>query len=127
MAGSRRMTFGTCHPRSVRVVSAHMKTPTIRQQLLRARRSLLMLGLAGVLGLEVFAFFDLQHPDASLEMPLFYVTCGLFVAFGALISNALRCPKCAVHISRCYKTRVGRDFHSCTNCGADFNAPPPRH
>jgi hypothetical protein len=106
------------------VVLAHMKTPTTRQRLLRARRCLVLLGLTGALGLEAFAYFDLHH-RTSLEMPVFFVIFGIFIAFGASISNALRCPKCALHLSRCYKDGVGRDLHFCPNCGADFNAPPP--
>ena len=103
----------------------HMKTPTTRQKLLRARRYLIVLGLAGVFGLEAFAYLDLHH-HTSLGMPLFFVTFGIFIASGALISNALRCPKCALQVSRCYRNGAGKDLHFCANCGADFNAPLPR-
>ena len=106
----------------------HMKTPTTSQQLLRTRRYLVSLGLAGALGLEAFVYFDLHH-HSSLEMPAFFVIFGIFIAFGASLSNALRCPKCALHLSRRYKDGVGRDLHFCPKCGADFNAPllPPGH
>jgi len=119
------MTFGTCQPRPRPVVLAHMKTPTTRQQLLRARRGLVLLGLASAVGLEAFAYFDLHH-HSSLEMPVFFVTLGIFIALGALLSNALRCPKCALQLSRYDKYGAGRDLHFCPNCGADFNVPPPR-
>ena len=102
-----------------------MKIPTTRQQLLRARRYLIVLGIAGVFVLEAFAYVDLHH-HTPLEMPLFFVTFGLFIAFGALISNALRCPNCTLHVSRSYKKGGGRDLHCCPNCGVDFNAPSPR-
>jgi hypothetical protein len=101
-----------------------MKTPTTRQQLLRARRRLVLLGIAGVLGLEAFAYCHLYHRTA-LEMPAFLVILGIFIAFGASISNALRCPTCTLDLGRCYKGGVGRDLHFCPNCGVDFNAPPP--
>ena len=116
------MTFGTCQPRPGPVVFADMKTPTTRRRLLRARRYLVLLGLAGALGLEALVYFDLHH-HTSLEMPVFFVIFGIFIAFGASISNALRCPKCALHLSRCYNDGVGRDLHFCPKCGADFNAP----
>jgi ribosomal protein S27AE len=106
------------------VVFAHMKTPTTRQELLRARRSLVSLGLAGALGLGAFGYVDLHH-HTPLEMPVFCVIFGIFIAFGALISNALRCPKCGLH--QFYNDGVGRDFRFCPKCGADFSAPmPPR-
>jgi hypothetical protein len=103
-----------------------MKTRTTRQQLLRARRHLVLLGLAGALGLETFVYVDLHH-HTSLETPVFLVIFAMFIAFGALISNALRCPKCALHLSRCYNDGVRRDLHFCPKCGDNFNAPlPPR-
>jgi hypothetical protein len=52
-----------------------MKTPATRQQLLHARRYLVLLGLAGALGLEAFVYFDLHHhtslgsSDAPLSEP----------------------------------------------------------
>jgi predicted RNA-binding Zn-ribbon protein involved in translation (DUF1610 family) len=101
-----------------------MKAATTRQQLLRARRCLVVLGLAGALGLEAFVYFDLHH-HTSLEMPAFLVIFAIFIALGASISNALRCPKCALHLNRCYNDRVGRDLHFCPKCGANFNAPLP--
>ena len=118
------MTFGTCQPRPGAGSVCAMRAPTTRQQLLRARRYLVLLGLAGTLGLEAFVYFDLHH-HSSLEMPVFFVIFGIFIAFGASISNALRCPKCALHLSRCYNDGVGRDLHFCPKCGADFNAPLP--
>ena len=96
-----------------------MKVATTRQQVLRARRYLVLLGLAGALGLEAFVYFDLNH-HTSLEMPVFLVIFAIFIAFGASISNALRCPKCALHLNRCYKNGVGRDLHFCPRCGANF-------
>lgn len=99
-----------------------MKTPTTRQRLLRARRSLVLLGLSGALGIGAFAYFDLEH-HTSLEMPAFLVIFGIFTAFGASISSALRCPNCGVH--QFYNDGVERDFHFCPMCGADFNAPLP--
>ena len=73
-----------------------MRTPTTRQELLRARRSLVLLGLAGALGTGVFAYVDVQH-HSPLEMSVFFVIVGIFIALGALISNALRCPSCGLH------------------------------
>ncbi|HWX70116.1 MAG TPA: hypothetical protein VNY25_10470 [Steroidobacteraceae bacterium] len=99
-----------------------MKTPTTRQELLRARRSLVALGLSGALGLGAFAYFDVQH-HTSFEMPVFCVIFGIFIAFGASISNALRCPNCG--LDQFYNDGVERDFHFCPKCGADFNAPLP--
>jgi rubredoxin len=103
-------------------VFAHMKTPTTRQKLLRARCSLVLLGLSGALGLGVFAYVDVQH-HSPLEMPVFGVILGIFTAFGALISNALRCPNCGLH--QYYNAGAERDLHFCPQCGADFNAALP--
>jgi hypothetical protein len=104
------------------VVFAHMKTRTTREGLLRARCSLVLLGLSGALGLGAFAYLDLQH-HSSLEMPVFCVIFGVFIALGASISNALRCPNCGLH--QFYNDGVAREFHFCPKCGADFNAPLP--
>jgi hypothetical protein len=64
----QRMTFGTCQPVPGPVVFAHMKTPTTRQQLLRARRYLVLLGLAGALGLEALVYFN-RYFNAPLPPP----------------------------------------------------------
>jgi len=104
------------------VVFAHMKPPTIRQELLRARRSLVLLGLSGALAIGAFAYTDLQH-HTSLEVPVFFLIFGIFITFGASISNALRCPHCGLH--QFYYDGVERDFHFCPMCGADFDAPLP--
>ena len=106
----------------VPVVFAHMKTPTTRQRLLRARCSLVLLGLSGALGLGVFAYVDVQH-HSPLELPVFCMILGIFIAFGALISNALRCPNCGLH--QYYNAGAARDLHFCPHCGADFNAALP--
>jgi hypothetical protein len=102
-----------------------MKTPTTHQQLQRVRRYLIVLGLTGVLGLEVFAYFDL-HYHTPLEMPVFLAILSIFITCGAFLSNALRCPKCALHLNRCYNTGAGRDLQLCPKCGADFNTTLPR-
>lgn len=99
-----------------------MKTPTIRRGLLRARRFLVLLGLAGALGLGAFAYVDVQH-HSPLEMPVFFLIFGLFIVFGALITNALRCPDCGRH--QYYNAGLERDLHFCPQCGADFNAALP--
>ena len=99
-----------------------MKTTTTRQRLLRARRCLVLLGLSGALGLGLFAYVDVQH-HSPLEMPVFCVILGIFIAFGALISNALRCPNCGLH--QYYNAGSGRDLHFCPQCRADFNAALP--
>jgi len=103
-------------------VFAHMKTPTTRQEFSRARRSLVLLGLSGALGIGAFAYLDFQH-HTSLEVPVFFLIFGIFIAFGASISNALRCPNCGRHQS--YYDGVERDSHLCPMCGADFDAPLP--
>jgi hypothetical protein len=117
-----RQRWLTPRPRSGRARAAHMKTPTTRQELLRARCSLVLLGLSGTLSLGVFAYVDVQH-HSPLEMPVFCVIFGIFIAFGALISNALRCPNCSLH--QYYNAGVERDLHFCPQCGADFNAALP--
>jgi hypothetical protein len=99
---------------------AHVKTRTTRRELLRARRALVLIGLCGALTLAAFGYFDLRHNN-SLEMPVFCVIFGIFIAFGAWISNTLRCPKCG--LQQFYNVGDEREFHFCPNCGADFNAP----
>ena len=89
---------------------------------LRARCSLVLLGLSGALGLGVFAYVDVQH-HSPFEMPVFCVMLGIFIAFGALISNALRCPNCGLH--QYYNAGAERELHFCPQCGADFNAALP--
>ncbi len=118
------MTFGTCQPTPGPLVFALMKTPTTGQQLLRARRYLVLLGLASVLGLEAFVYFDLHH-RSSLEMPVFLTIFCILIALGAAISNAMRCPKCAIHLRPRYIDGVGGDLHFCPGCGTDFDAPLP--
>jgi hypothetical protein len=100
-----------------------MKTPTTtRQELLRARRCLVLLGLAGALGIGAFGYLDLHH-HSSLEMPVFFVIFGMFIACGALISNAMRCQKCGLDLGRFSNDGDGSELHFCPKCGADFNAP----
>ena len=126
VANNGRSTHDLWHlpaPPGVGSVRA-MKEPTTRQQLLRARRYLFLLGLAGPLGLEAFVYFDLHH-HTSLEMPVFLVIFGMFIALGASIGNALRCPNCALHLNRFYNNEAGRDLHFCPKCDANFNAPLP--
>jgi len=98
-----------------------MKARTTHQKLLRARHYVVLLGLAGALGLEVFVNFELHH-HSPLEMPVFLLVFGIFIALGAWVTNALRCPKCSLHLSYC-KNAPGRDLHSCPKCGANFNVP----
>ena len=99
---------------------ARIKAPTTREVLLRARLCLNLLGLSGAVGLGALGYFDVHH-HSSLEMPLFFVVFGIFIACGAALSNALRCPQCS--LPQFYNDGVERNFHVCPRCGADFNAP----
>jgi hypothetical protein len=74
----------------------------------------------------VRAHEDAHDPPRTLARPTlpgFFVIFGIFIASGASISNALRCPTCGLH--QFYNDGVERDFHFCPKCGADFNAPLP--
>ena len=120
---------GTACARAIpwgRMVFTPTASPTTRQGLLRARRALVWLGLAGTLGLGAFGYFDLHH-HSTLEVPVFFLIFAIFIACGAWISNALRCPKCGLH--QFYNDGVARELYSCPQCGADFNSrrsPPAR-
>jgi len=109
-----------------RVGFTRSEPSTTRQELLRARRALVWLGLAGTLDLGAFGYFDLHH-HTPLEVPVFFLIFGVFIACGAWISNALRCPDCGLH--QFCNEGVARDLHFCPRCGADFNSrrqPPAR-